>query len=320
MRRRFAAMVCTAALAVSAGCGSGPDSGSQSSPGKPDEVKVGLISILDVAPIYLGKSKGFFEKRNIELTLQPAEGGTETVPSVLSGNQQFGFSNMVTLMLAQENGLPVKVVSNGVNSTGKDGADFGALMVAKDSPIKTVKDLVGKKVAVNTFKNVVELAVRASALKAGIDPDSIEYVKLAFPDMPAALSDGRADAVFVVEPFQQIVLSGGGRSIASSLVDIAPDLCVATYFTSKKLLGENPDLVKRFTDAMNESLDYARSHPDEVREILPTYTKIPAEVIPDLILPQWPAEVNRDSLEATAELGRKEGILSGESDLNDLLP
>ncbi|HEY0450566.1 ABC transporter substrate-binding protein [Actinophytocola sp.] len=318
MRRRFAALLCLSAL-FAAGCGASSDSGG-STPGKPDDVKVGLISILDVAPIYLGKEKGFFTSRDINLTLQPAEGGTETVPSVMSGNQQFGFSNVVTLLLAQEQGLPVKAVTNGTNSTGVDGKDFGALMVASGSPIKTVADLKGKKVAVNTFKNVVELAVRASALKAGVDPSSIEFVKLGFPEMPAALADGRADAVFVVEPFQQIVLSQGGKAIASSYVDIAPDLCVAMYFTSKQLLGENPDLVKRFTAAMNESLSYADAHPDEVRNVLPTYTKIGPELIPKLTLPKWPAEVNQESLKTIASLGKKEGILPGDPNLTDLLP
>lgn len=314
MRRRLAVLAALTVLA--AGCGS-PESPSSSGP---DDVKVGLISILDVAPIYLGQQKGFFEKRNIKLTLQPAEGGTETVPSVLSGNQQFGFSNVVTLLLAQAQGLPVKVVSNGTNSTGVDGKDFGALMVAGDSPIRSVKDLAGKKVAVNTFQNVVELAVRASALKADIDPESIEFVKLPFPDMPAALTEGRADAVFVVEPFQQLVLSQGGRALASSYVDTAPDLSVAMYFTSKQLIGENPDLVERFTAAMNESLEYADTHPDEVREILPTYTKIGPEVIPDLVLPKWPADINTASVESIAELAEQEKVLPKKPDIADLMP
>ena len=314
MRRRLAVLAAFALLA--AGCGSQEPSGS----GGPDEVKVGLISILDVAPIYLGKQKGFFASRDIELTLQPAEGGTETVPSVLSGNQQFGFSNVVTLLLAQSEGLPVKVVSNGTNSTGVDGEDFGALMVGAGSPVTSVKDLAGKKVAVNTFQNVVELAVRASALKAGIDPESIEFVKLPFPDMPAALTSGRADAVFVVEPFQQIVLSQGGRALASSYVDTAKDLSVAMYFTSKELLGENPDLVNRFTEAMNESLAYADSHPEEVRQILPTYTKIGPEVIPDLVLPKWPTEINKDSVSTIAELAEKEGVLRSKPNIADLMP
>lgn len=314
---RLAAMLGTLTLLAAAACGSEPDSGSN--PGGADEVKVGLISILDVAPIYLGKEKGFFADRDIDLTLEPAEAGTETIPSVLNGHQQFGFSNVVTLLVAQARGLPVQVVTNGINSTGED-EDFGALMVPGDSPVRSVADLAGRKVAVNVLENVVELGVRASALDAGIDPDSIEYVRIGFPEMPAALADGRADAVFVVEPFQQLVLAQGGRKLASSMVDIAPDLSVAMYFASKQLIGENPDLVRRFTEAMHESLAYADAHPDEVREILPSYTQIPPEIIPELTLPKWPVEVNRDSVKAVDDLSRQEGILTGDTNLDDLLP
>lgn len=311
------AVVAAALLAV-AGCGGSSES--PSTPGQPDDVTVGLISILDVAPIYLGKQKGFFADRDIELTLKPAEAGTETIPAVLSGDLEFGYSNIVTLLAARSSGLPVKILVNGNNSTGEQGADFGSLMVPGNSPISSVADLAGKKVAVNVLQNVVELAVRASALKAGIDPNSVEYVKLAFPEMPAALAAGQVDAAFVVEPFQQIVLSQGGRPLTSSLVDLAPDLSVAQYFTSEQMLADNPDLARRFTEAMEESLAYAESHPDEVRQILPTYTKIPQTVIPKLVLPKWLPEVNRDSVETIARLAQQEKILQSEPDIDALLP
>jgi NitT/TauT family transport system substrate-binding protein len=320
MRRRLA-VVLSAVLAVLpvAGCGSDePSSGGGS--GQPDDVKVGLISILDVAPIYLGKEKGFFADHDINLTLQPAEAGTETIPAVLNGDYQFGYSNIVTLLAARAQGLPVKITNNGNNSTGVQGADFGSLFVKGDSPIASVQDLAGKRVAVNVLQNIVELSVRASAVKAGIDPSSIEYVKLPFPDMPAALAGGQVDAAFVVEPFQQVVLSQGGRAIASSLVDASPNLSVAQYFTSERLLAENPDLARRFTAAMKESLEYAQSHPDEVRATLPSYTKIPAELIPKLVLPKFPTEVDRDSVEKVASFGLEQKILPSEPDINALLP
>ena len=202
------------------------------------------------APIYLGKQKGFFTNHNIDLTLAQAQGGAAIVPAVVSGQYQFGFSNMISLLIAQTKNVPIKVVCNGNNSTGQDGSDFAALMVKADSPIKSPKDLAGKKVAANTLKNIVDTSVRASVRKDGGDPSKVQFVELAFPQQPAALQSGQVDAVFVVEPFQQAVLAQGGRKIASSYVDTAPNLTVASYFTSTKLLGENPDLVKRFTDAM----------------------------------------------------------------------
>lgn len=318
MRRHLAAILLATSLFATA-CGSG-DGGGESTPGQPDKVTVGVIPILDVAPIYLGLEKGFFDKRDIDLELEQAEGGAAIVPAVVSEQYQFGFSNVISLLLAQSEGLPVKVVSNGNNSTGVDGEDFAGLLVKADSPIQSAKDLEGKTVAANTLQNIVDTSVRASVRKAGGDPSKVEFVALPFPEQPAALANGQVDAVFVVEPFQQSVLADGGRKIASSYVDAADNLTVAAYFTSQQLQAENPDLVKRFTEAMQESLSYADSHPDEARAIIGTYTKIAPEVIEKVTLPKWPADINRDSLETMADLAVEDGLLKETPDLNALLP
>lgn len=317
MRRHLTALLLATTLLASA-CGS--DSGPETAPGQPDKVTVGVIPILDVAPIYLGVEQGFFSERDIELELTQAEGGAAIVPSVVNGQYQFGFSNVVSLLLAQSQGLPVKVVSNGNNSTGVDGEDFAALMVRGDSPVQTAADLEGKTVAANTLQNIVDTSVRASVRNAGGDPTQVKFTALPFPEQPAALEQGHVDAVFVVEPFQQAVLAAGGRKIASSYVDAAPNLAVALYFASNQLVAENPDLVRRFTEAMRESLSYADSHPDEARAIIATYTQIAPETIAELTLPKWPAEINRDSVEALAELAVEDGLLTEPADLDALLP
>jgi NitT/TauT family transport system substrate-binding protein len=128
------------------------------------------------------------------------------------------------------------------------------------------------------------------------------------------------DAIFDVEPGQSAALAQGARSIASSYVDAAPDLTVAVYFTSQKLIADNPDLVKRFTDAIKESLAYADANPEAARQIIGTYTKIPPEVIAKMTLPKWPADINRASVEALAEHAVTDGTLTAKPDLDKLLP
>src|SRR4029453_1491578 len=263
-------------LALLAGCGSsGDDDSGQGSGGGTTQVKVGVIPILDVAPIYLGKEKGFFSKRGIELTLETGQGGAAIVPGVVSGQFQFGFSNVTSLLIAQTRGLPLKVVANGVASTGKDKADYSGI-ITRDDAIKTAADLEGKQVSVNTRKNIGVSTTRASVRKAGGDPSSVKFVELAFPDMPAALEAGRVDAGWVVGPVLSATRGAGGRLVASNYVDTAPDLTVALYFTSEQLAKDDPDLVKRFTEAMTESLAYADAHPDQARQGLTSYTQIDA--------------------------------------------
>lgn len=319
MRRPLVALLAAAALLATTACG---DSNEQApaAPGQPDKVNVGVIAIVDVAPIYLGKDKGFFTKRNIDLTLSTAQGGAQILPAVLSGQYQFGFSNTISLLLGQSRNAPVQVVCNGNNSTGVDGKDFAGLFVKGDSPIRSPKDLAGKTVAANTLKNIVETSVKASVKKDDGDAAAVKFVEVPFPEQVPALQAGRVDAIFVVEPFQQAAVAAGARKIASSYVDAAPDLTVAMYFTSNQLADRNPDLVGRFVEAMKESLAYADSHPDEVRTALGSYTQISPEVRAALTLPKWPAEVNRESVQTLADLAAADGLLTKKPDLDVLLP
>ncbi|MFF4501453.1 ABC transporter substrate-binding protein [Streptomyces sp. NPDC001401] len=322
MRRLFAGLTAGAFLLVATACGSSggssPKAGASS--GGITTVKVGLIPIVDVAPLYLGEKKGFYEKQGLKLSPTLASGGAAIVPAVASGQYQFGFSNVFSLMLAQSNDVPVKAISNGVASTGVQGKDFGATLVKKDSSIKTAKDLEGKKVAVNTLKNIVELSVRASVKKAGGDPDKVKFVEIPFDQMPAALDKGQVDAAMAVEPALTTIKNQGGREIASPLVDVAPDLTVAMYFTSTQYAQQNPEVVKKFQTATAQSLAYADAHPDEVRQIVTTYTKVPASVLAKVTLPKWPAEANRSSIDAQEKLGQEFGFFKKAPDLDTLLP
>ncbi|MER5433628.1 ABC transporter substrate-binding protein [Streptomyces sp. NPDC002588] len=323
MRRLFAGLTAGTLLLAAAACGSSDDSGSSggsSSAGGVTTVELGLIPIVDVAPVYLGVKQGFYEKHGLKLSITTAQGGAAIVPGVVSGQFQFGFSNVTSLMVAQSNSLPVKAVSNGIASTGLQGKDFGAITVKKGSPIRSAKDLEGKKVAINTLKNINETAVRESVRKAGGDPDKVKFVELAFDQMPAALDSGQIDAAMVVEPALATVKSQGGVEIASPLVDVAPDLTVALYFTSTQYAQKNPGVVKKFQEATAESLAYADSHPDAVRQIVTTYTKIPASVLAGVTLPKWPAEANRSSIEALEKLGEQDKLFKTAPDLDKLLP
>lgn len=66
------------------------------------------------------------------------------MPGVLSGEFQFGFSNITSLMIAQTKNVPVKVVANGAASTGQAGKDFGGVAVRKGSPITSASALSGR--------------------------------------------------------------------------------------------------------------------------------------------------------------------------------
>ncbi|WP_327699636.1 ABC transporter substrate-binding protein [Streptomyces sp. NBC_00459] len=321
-RRSFGLAAVVITIVGAAGCGSSDpaDSGSSSSGGdKTTQVKVGIIPIIDVAPLYLGQKKGFFSSRGIELEMVSAQGGAAIIPGVVSDQFQFGFSNTTSLMIAQVKGVPIKSVVNGAASNGKVGADVTGVAVKKDSAIKSAKDLAGHTVAVNTLQNIGSTTVRESVRLAGGDPSKVKFVEMPFDQMPAALDGGRVDAAWMGDPAMTIAKAQGARVVASPFAETDPKLTVATYFTSTQLVKQKPDLVKKFAAAMSESLQYATDHPDEARQILTTYTKLSGDVLNKVTLPSWPAEIDMASLQKLASLGETDGLFDGKKpDLNAL--
>jgi NitT/TauT family transport system substrate-binding protein len=318
---RVAALLLALACAVAiAACGDDDENGGGGgAEAGPTTLRVGVIPIADVAPLYLGMKQGFFEEQQLEIEPQLAEGGAAITPAVLSGDFQIGFSNTISLLIAASQDLPVEIISQGVLAGTTEEEAWADLLVLKDGPIKEPADLEGKTIAVNTLKNICEVTIKASLEKEGVDVDELKFAEVPFPDMNAALEAGRVDGACVVEPFVSQGKAGKARGIDPFYVRTAPDLTVATYFTSKQYAQENADVVDRFVEAMNKSLTYAQENPDAVREVLLEYTEIPPEAAEQIKLPVWRPDLNEPTIELLSELSVKYGLIEEQPDLGELI-
>ena len=305
MLKHWLVLVVACAMLVGA-CGDDDDGGgSGGAAGEVTTLKVGVIPIADVAPLYLGMEKGFFKEENLAIEPQLAEGGAAIVPAVVSGDYQLGFSNVTSLIIAASKNLPIQIVSQGVLAgTGPEDA-WDGVVVPKGSDIKAPKDFEGASVAVNTLNNIGPLVMNESMEKAGADYTKIKYVEVPFPEMNAALEAGRVDAAWEVEPAFSGGKAAGGKAIMHPYEETAPNLTVATYFATKEYIAKNKDIVERFKRAIEKSLDYAQRNPDEVRKVIGTYTEIPPEVLEKITLPTWNADLGEDTIQTVIDLAAK---------------
>ena len=314
-----AAVLAAVAIALAAvACGDDDGGGGGDSSGT-QTLKVGVIPIADVAPLYLGIDKGFFNEEQLKIEPQLAEGGAAITPAVVSGDFQIGFSNTISLLIAASKDLPVEIISQGVLAGKSEKDAWADLLVLKDGPIQDGKDLEGKTIAVNTLENICEVTIKASLEQDGVDVDKLKFAEVPFPDMNAALEQKRVDGACVVEPFVSQGTAGKAKGIDPFYVRTAPDLTVATYFTTKQYAEENADTVDRFVRAINKSLEYAQAHPDEVRQTLLDYTEIPPEAVEAIKLPIWRTDLNEPTIEKLSELSKKYGLIEEEPDLNELI-
>ncbi|MGY1823959.1 ABC transporter substrate-binding protein [Geodermatophilus sp. SYSU D00079] len=318
-RSRATAVAAATLLALTA-CGGSDDSGS-ASPGEGGgltPVTIGTQPIVDSAPLYLGVDQGFFEEEGLDLTIESAVGGAAVVPSVVSGDFEFGRGNVLSTMIAVDQGLPLQCITNANSTAGNP--DFGAVVVPGDSPLQSMADLAGRTVSVNTLNNIGDTTIRSVVEEAGGDPAAVRFVEIPFPDAPAALQSGQVDAAWILDPFLTEAVDAGGRVLSYNFSDFHPELDISCVFASQQLLQEQPEVVEAFQRAMNRSLEFSQDNPDEVRRITGTYTEIDPAVLERIVIPTFRTEFSEEAMALLGAKAAEYGTLSQEPDLDQLLP
>jgi len=302
-----------AALSVFAVVGCGDDAADRAAgdaaAGKTTTVTVGTLPIANAAPMYLGMEKGFFEEEGLTIKPQVGEGGATLITSLLSGGAQFGFVGVIPAIVARAKGLPIRTAAWADGDAAVPEEAYQVLVVEPDSGISDVPDLAGKTIAVNALQGVAEVAIRESLAKQGVDHTTVKFLEVPFPEMPAALKAGRVDAILAAEPFLSVALADGAKEIDAPFVSVEKNFSIGVYAVSETFDRERPEVVDAFVRAMNRSVQYAADNPDEVRRILPTFTKIAEAAAKKMRLAHFSPEERRDSLELQMELTKKYGII-----------
>ena len=110
------------------------------------------------------------------------------------------------------------------------------------------------------------------------------------------------------------------KVVSSPYAEAHPELDTGGYFTRSETVEDNPELVESFRNAINRGLEYADENPDEVREIVATYTEIDEEILQRIQLPRFTPEFTREGLEDLGRSAKEHGYLTEEPDLDALLP
>jgi NitT/TauT family transport system substrate-binding protein len=312
----FTALLIALAACLVAACGDDDDGGGGGG-GEQATVRVQDTAGVPSAFLEYGVQEGFFERRGLDIQVTPSQGGATVVPAVIAGDTDIGGSNLVSVMLAQDKGVPVKIVAPGTFVRGEREQDFSAIVAAGDSDIRSPQDLEGKTLAVNTLKNVAELTAKASLAKQGVDVSTIKLAEIDFPDMNAALAQGRVDAAFEIEPFVSLGVKEGHRIVHRPYVGTKPGLQIGCYFTSEQYLNENGDVVDRFREGVAETAQAIAEDPAAFREFLPEASEIPPPAAQKAVLPAWKADNDQASLELTAELMERYGVTDEKPDTSE---
>lgn len=315
-------VLAAAALALS-GCtdsGATPSSTStdDAAGGELTKVRVAALPIAETGALWAAIDEGIFEDHGLEIEVVPAQGGANAIPALLSGDIQFAIGQPFGPIRADVQDLGVVIVGNYANSLA-DGDDVNAVVALGDSGITRPADLAGKKVSVNTIGAAGDLTIRKAVQDDGGDPSTIEFVEVAFPDVPAQLAAGTMDAAWAPDPFRGMVLGDGGVSVVAPYQATIPGLSVLTNITTQALLDEDPDLVADYSAAMSEALEWASDNEDAVRAAIATNLDIPEEAAAGITLPTFTWDLADAGIEDLGSLAVEFGYIDAEPNFDRLL-
>ena len=285
-----------------------------SAPGRASatEVRVVTLPIANGFPLDLGIKKGFFAQQGIEVKKTTLQSGNDVVLALANGNGDIGYLGFVPMYIAVTSGIPLTLASAS-EVEGTSAADNWQNILAKGS-INTAADLRGKTIAVNALKGVGEVMIKAAMDKKGIKPDAFKLTALPFPQMRTALNNGQVDAIWVPEPFLSQALNLDGDHIVMAPGPVLGRFWpIGGYAARTGWKNDNPALYRKFRIAINKSLNYAQSHPQEIRDMLPPGTQ-------NVRLPIWSPLVDRSKLVKLAGYAKKYGVITKLPDMRKLVP
>ncbi|HEX2142723.1 MAG TPA: ABC transporter substrate-binding protein, partial [Candidatus Limnocylindria bacterium] len=148
------------------------------------ELTVGILPIVDVAPVHIAISEGLFEAEGLTVRTEVVQGGAAAIPALQGGDLDITYGNWPSFLLANQEGIDLVAVADGVAAT----PGFMEFMALPASGLGgNPEGLAGAIIAVNTLNNVGELAVRSTLRAVNIEFDSVQLVEIPFPDMAATL-------------------------------------------------------------------------------------------------------------------------------------
>lgn len=229
-----------------------------------DRIRVGKAqgSAWTFLPLDIGVEQGLFAKQGLEIESADLGGDARVQQALAAGSIDFGLGSGPGMAFAAK-GAPAIAVAAFAGPPRNISA-----IVLHDSPIQTVADLKGKRIAVSTAGSLSDWLAKQLAIQQGWGQDGIQAVPLgAIPTSIAALKTRQVDAVVLAtEAGFRLEEQKEGRVVAT-LDRFAPHFITHVVFAQRSLIANNPALVARFLQGFFAAIVFVKTHKDDTSKL-----------------------------------------------------
>jgi NitT/TauT family transport system substrate-binding protein len=211
--------------------------------------------------------QGYFQAEGLDVEFSPGGPNSATVPPVVTDQAQFGqFSDSAQLLFARSSGVPIKIMACGFRM-----APFAYYSLPR-APIRTVKDMIGKRIGTQPTARYV---LDAILVKNGIDPSSLTITNIGFDMTP--LTTGQVDAVTGWITNTQALSVIGPDRIDLLMKDTGLPSYANVYFATDDAIAGHAEVLAKALRAIAKGWAWTHAHPEDA-------VKIAVEAYPQLDL------------------------------------
>jgi NitT/TauT family transport system substrate-binding protein len=213
------------------------------------------------APMYIAINEGFFEEEGLNIDLSTGQGADKTMQQLLSGNVDIGFSGPEQVIYIYNQGredYPVVFAQ----LTQKDGSFLVGREEENDFDWKSLqsKELIGGRPG-----GIPEMALEYVLKQNGMDPtkDVSMVTNIDFTATAGAFKSGTGEYVALFEPTASMLEKEGTGHIVASIGESAGNIAYTCFYTTKSYMDKNPEMLKKFTNAIYKGQQWFTTHSDE---------------------------------------------------------
>lgn len=254
-----------------------------------------------------------FAEQNRSVKWVLSRGSNNSLEFLNSGATQFALTSSISAFVSRANGQPVKTVYSYL------WAEPSALVVPADSPIQSVDDIRGKRVAATKGTDPYFFLLRTLE-RHGLGSRDVRIVHLQHPEGRTALEQGRVDVWAGLDPHMAAAEAGGARFVYRN-----PEFGLGAFLnTSERVLSEEPETVEAVLRAYERARQWIIAHPQETADLVARETGLPVEVI-RLQLARYdfsrpiPGQAHLDAIRPVIPLLQADNILRGTADVEGTL-
>ena len=241
---------------------------------KKDEAKLAKVTLNEVAhsifyaPQYVAIEEGYFKDEGLDMTLITGFGADKTMTAVISGEADIGFMGAEASIYAYQEGATDPVV-NFAQLTQRAG---NFLVAREEMPDFKWEDLKGRKVLGGRKGGMPEMVFEYILKQNGLNPQkdlSIDQ-SIDFGATAAAFTgDNSADFTVEFEPSATALEKQGAGYVVASLGVDSGYVPYTSYSVKTSYMEKNPDIMQKFTNALQKGMDYVQKHtPEEIARVI----------------------------------------------------